>query len=171
MRRRVCPADGRRGTLAACPRSLEVEAGQAGRGGARRSSHVDVERTDPLVVGEGSMPPSSVGRSTAIDRRGKLLVVLTDGPTVGIHFGMTGRLLRDGVAAIERLHVRRRPATTPVWDRWAVGSTTAARLRLHDPRRLGRVLLEPDVDRLGPDALTLTTGELARGAGRAGGRR
>src|SRR5687768_13817544 len=56
----------------------------------------------------------------ALDRRGKVLVVLTDGPALGLHFGMTGRLLRSGTAAaIERLaygagsdHDR--------WDRWVV---------------------------------------------------
>ena len=28
-------------------------------------------------------------------------------------------------------------------------------MRLHDPRRLGRVVLDPDIARLGPDVLTL----------------
>ncbi len=43
-------------------------------------------------------------------------------------------------------------------------------LRFHDPRRLGRVTLEPDLDRLGPDALTLTERQLAA-ALPGGGRR
>ena len=36
------------------------------------------------------------------------------------------------------------------------------RVRLHDPRRLGRVRLDPDLSRLGPDVLTLRRGELVR---------
>jgi formamidopyrimidine-DNA glycosylase len=35
-------------------------------------------------------------------------------------------------------------------------------LRLHDPRRLARVVLDPDIERLGPDALTLTRAQLRR---------
>ncbi len=120
-----------------------------------------VERTDPLIVGDG-VDAAVVGRTvTAIDRRGKLLLLLTDGPLVGIHFGMTGRLVVDDVAAIDRLTYGA-ASDNPIWDRWVVGLDGGGRLRLHDPRRLGRVLLEPDVDRLGPDAMTLTRRQLER---------
>jgi formamidopyrimidine-DNA glycosylase len=96
-----------------------------------------------------------------LDRRGKVLVVATDGPSIGLHFGMTGRLLVDDAAvAIDRLaygslddHER--------WDRWVVALDDGSRLRLHDPRRLGRVWLEPDVTVLGPDVLALTRRQLA----------
>jgi formamidopyrimidine-DNA glycosylase len=120
-----------------------------------------VERTDPIVVGDG-VDVALPGRTIeALDRRGKVLVVLTDGPALGLHFGMTGRLLRSGTAAaIERLaygagsdHDR--------WDRWVVTLDDGSCLRFHDPRRLGRVWLEPDLDVLGPDALTLTSRQLA----------
>ena len=43
-------------------------------------------------------------RLTAARRRGKLLVLDTaDGPSLGLRFGMTGRLLVDDDPAIERL--------------------------------------------------------------------
>lgn len=125
---------------------------------------VEVERTDPLVVADGvdvGVPGSTI---ESLERRGKLLVVCTDGPAIGVHFGMTGRLLRDEAAAVERLAFGA-SSDHPVWDRWVVRLDDGGRLRLHDPRRLGRVTLEPDVDRLGPDALTLTKRQLATALG------
>ena len=35
-------------------------------------------------------------RIEGVDRRGKLLMLLTDRPVVGLRFGMTGRLMVDG---------------------------------------------------------------------------
>ena len=44
------------------------------------------------------------GEVAAVRRIGKLLLVdLAGRPTLGLRFGMTGRLLVDGDAAIERL--------------------------------------------------------------------
>jgi formamidopyrimidine-DNA glycosylase len=48
-----------------------------------------------------------------------------------------------------------------VWDRWAVRLDDGRLVRLHDPRRLGRVRLDPDVSRLGPDVLSLRRADLA----------
>ena len=73
---------------------------------------------------------------------------------------MTGRLLVDDEAAIDRLAYSGR-SRDPVWDRWAVRLDDGRLVRLHDPRRLGRVRLDPDLSRLGPDALTLRRAELA----------
>ena len=95
-----------------------------------------------------------------VDRLGKLLLLDTDGPVVGLHFGMTGRLLVDDEAAIDRLAYSG-VSRDPVWDRWAVRLDDGRLVRLHDPRRLGRVRLDPDLSRLGPDALTLRRAELA----------
>jgi formamidopyrimidine-DNA glycosylase len=120
-----------------------------------------VLRTDPLVVADGVddvLPGCTV---TGIRRRGKVLALDTDGPVLALHFGMTGRLLRDGARApIDRLAYGAL-SDDERWDRWVVGLDDGTRLRMHDPRRLGRVWLDPDLDRLGPDALTLTRAELA----------
>ena len=52
----------------------------------------------------GASPTRSpVRRSPAVRRAGKVVLVDTDGPTIGLHFGMTGRLVVDGVAPIDRL--------------------------------------------------------------------
>jgi len=95
----------------------------------------------------------------AADRRGKVLLLETEGPTLGMRFGMTGGLLLDGLAGIDAL--RYGPGTYE--DRWIRAAVTFAdggALLLHDPRRLGRLIIDPDVDALGPDALSLTLAEL-----------
>jgi formamidopyrimidine-DNA glycosylase len=142
------------------PEALEVELTRRATDGLVGRTMVEVERTDALVVGDGVDDAAPGSTVEAITRRGKLLVVLTDGPTLGIHFGMTGRLLRDGDAAIGRLAYGA-GSDHAVWDRWVVRLDDGSRLRLHDPRRLGRVWLEPDVERLGPDVLTLRRADLA----------
>ena len=99
----------------------------------------------------------TTGRAfTAARRIGKLLLLDTDGgPTVGLRFGMTGRLLVDGIAGVDDLEyssVRDEPA----WDRVTFRFDDGGDLRVRDPRRLGGVVLEPDVSRLGLDALSVT---------------
>ena len=95
----------------------------------------------------------------AARRRGKLLVLDTEGPSMGLRFGMTGGLLLDGVAGIDRL--RYGPGSyEPRWIRARVTFADGGELLLHDPRRLGRVSLDPDEGALGPDALSLSIGEL-----------
>jgi formamidopyrimidine-DNA glycosylase len=143
------------------PEILEVELTRRAAGDLVGRRIVAIERTDPIVVGVGVDDVLPGATIDALDRRGKVLVARTDGPTIGLHFGMTGRLLRTGApVAIERLaygagsdHAR--------WDRWIAALDDGSRLRFHDPRRLGRVWLEPDLDRLGPDALAITRPQLA----------
>jgi formamidopyrimidine-DNA glycosylase len=94
-------------------------------------------------------------------RIGKLLLLDVDaGPTVGIRFGMTGTLIVDDQAGVDQMHYapKRRD---PVWDRWAVRFGDGGSLVVHDPRRLGGVLLDPDVSTLGPDAFAITRAQLA----------
>jgi formamidopyrimidine-DNA glycosylase len=81
-------------------------------------------------------------RLASAHRRGKFLWLETeDGPTLGLHLGMAGRILVDAAAA--------EPSR---WDRFALRFTDGTRLALRDKRRLGRALLEPDFSHVGPDA-------------------
>jgi formamidopyrimidine-DNA glycosylase len=143
------------------PEVLEVELTRRAADDLVGHTIVAVERTDALVVGDGVDVEVPGARIEAVGRHGKLLLLRTDGPVVGVHFGMTGRLLVDDHAAIEHLAYSS-PSRDPVWDRWAVRLEDGRRVRLHDPRRLGRVRLDPDLSRLGPDVLTLRRGELER---------
>lgn len=104
-----------------------------------------------------------VGRTFTDARRiGKLLLLDVDGgPTVGIRFGMTGNLAVDDITGVDQLGDAPRRHDS-AWDRWAVFFDDGGSLVVNDPRRLGGILLDPDVSRLGPDAATLTTGQLAR---------
>jgi formamidopyrimidine-DNA glycosylase len=98
----------------------------------------------------------------ATDRRGKLLTIDLgpDRPVLGLRFGMTGRLVLDGEQApIQKLEYSS-GRDDPKWDRFALRFTDGTRLRLSDPRRLGGVELDPDLDRLGPDAWSVTTPQL-----------
>lgn len=102
------------------------------------------------------------GRSFVAARRiGKLLLLDTDGegPTVGLRFGMTGRLLVDGAAGVDRLEYSSTRDET-AWDRVAFAFADHGDLRVRDPRRLGSVLLDPDEQRLGIDALAVTRARL-----------
>jgi len=180
------------------PEVLEVELTRRGVARLVGRTVVEIEVTDPLVVQEGvdaTLPGSTIA---GLDRHGKQLVVLTDGPTVGVHLGMTGRILVDDQSAIgelardlsERSTSSLRQARVSAapqaphpkqrhdhmgrlrliggsrsdhhrWDRWVLRLDDGTRVRFHDPRRLGRVVLDPDVGRLGPDVLTLRRCDLA----------
>ena len=99
-------------------------------------------------------------------RRGKLLMVDTasesdDGPVLALHLGMSGRVLIDDEAAGDPL-LYASNAENPAWHRFGVEFADGGTLFLRDPRRLGAVELDPDEDRLGPDALELRLPELRR---------
>jgi formamidopyrimidine-DNA glycosylase len=99
----------------------------------------------------------------ATDRIGKLLLVDVgdERPTLGLRFGMTGRLVLDGQAPIAHLEYASH-RDDPAWDRFALRFDDGSRLRLSDPRRLGGVQLDPPSDRLGPDAWAITFNQLGR---------
>lgn len=97
----------------------------------------------------------TAGEITGTRRTGKLLLLETDGPTLGIRFGMTGRLLVDGQAPIERLEYSS-ARLEPSWVRFALDFDGGGTLEVVDPRRLGGVELDPPEDHLGPDALDVT---------------
>jgi formamidopyrimidine-DNA glycosylase len=109
-----------------------------------------------------SLEGALVGNRFVDARRiGKLLLLDVDtGPTVGIRFGMTGTLVVDDQAGVDQMRYAPKHRN-PVWDRWKLGFEDGCSLAVHDPRRLGGVLLDPDVSVLGADAMAITPGELA----------
>ena len=96
---------------------------------------------------------------TGTRRIGKLLLLDTDGATLGLRFGMTGRLLLDGVGPIEKLEYAS-GRDDPAWMRFALRFVERGELQLVDPRRLGGVVLDPGVAHLGTDALSVTPARL-----------
>lgn len=91
---------------------------------------------------------------TGTRRVGKLLLLDMTRCTLGLRFGMTGRLDVDGHAPIERLQYSS-GRNDPSWIRFELRFEAGGALRMIDPRRLGGVELEPDVTRLGVDALEI----------------
>ena len=97
---------------------------------------------------------------TAARRLGKLLLLDTDGgPVLGIRFGMTGTLFVDGSSSVEHLLYSPRRVNR-AWDRFILGFDDDGTLEVQDPRRLGGVLIDPTLDHLGPDALSITRAQL-----------
>jgi formamidopyrimidine-DNA glycosylase len=112
----------------------------------------------PHVPGE--IRDALLGRRLVLaHRRGKSMWVETSGgPVLGIHLGMSGRILvtePDGAQDEGGDYVGTRPQVTPVkpeWDRFTLFFDDGGAMRLFDKRRLGRVRLDPDIEVLGPDA-------------------
>lgn len=93
----------------------------------------------------------------AARRHGKLVLLDTTagagaGPTLGLHFGMTGRLLVDEAGPIDRLAYGAH-RDDPAWDRLVVRFDDGGALRVNDPRRWARFVLDPDEAALGPDVM------------------
>ncbi len=105
--------------------------------------------------------PGAVVR--AARRHGKVLLLDLDtageAPVLGLRFGMTGRLVVDGVAPVSEL-VYGSSADRPEWDRLVLPFDGGGVLRINDPRRLGWVELDPDLSGLGPDAATVSAAEV-----------
>lgn len=116
-----------------------------------------VDDTDTYVCRPhrpGELHAALAGRAlTAAHRRGKSLWLPTGdgGSTLGLHLGMAGRIFVDDASGGD-------PAPyiaageNPRWDRFTLRFADGGRLVLHDPRRLGRAVLDPDQHGLGPDA-------------------
>lgn len=123
---------------------------------------VDQRVADPRLI---DVLPGCV--VTQVRRIGKVVLLDTDGSTVGLHFGMTGRVVVDGVAPIDRLEYasgndhpewdRLRLFTNPV-DSEPVSNIPA--IRMNDPRRLGRISLDPEMSALGVDIFKVTAASL-----------
>ena len=148
------------------PELIEVEAYRRVADRALGHRIVRVHAPDPWFLKRGttarSLRTALRGATVTGTRRiGKVLLLDTDGPTLGLRFGMTGRLLVDGHAPIEKLEYSSR-RTLPAWVRFGLGFDVLGDLQLVDPRRLGGVELEPALDGLGPDATTIGAAELGR---------
>ena len=144
---------------------------------------VDVDDSDSYVCrphGPGEIRVALVGRRlTSAHRRGKSMWCDTSGvgrarrpgPVLGIHLGMSGRIVfvdsvggeTDGGDYWER---GRAPGDFR-YTRFALSFDDGTRMALVDPRRLGRVRLDPPVETLGPDAREITPAQframMARG--------
>jgi formamidopyrimidine-DNA glycosylase len=133
---------------------------------------VDVDDSDtyecrPHLPGE--IRTALVGRRlVAAHRRGKSMWCDTSplgrqrrpGPTLGIHLGMSGKIV---IADPEGAEIdggdyweRGRAPGDYRFSRFSLTFADGGSLLLIDPRRLGRVRLDPPVERLGPDAATIT---------------
>lgn len=129
-----------------------------GRRIARVDDH-DTYVTRPHQPGE--LDSALAGhRVTSAHRRGKFLWLETDGgegPTLGLHLGMAGRIVLGDLPP------------HPRWDRFAVDFDDGGHFALRDRRRLGRAVLNPDFSHVGPDAAEVDRGTFRRviGAGRA----
>ena len=92
----------------------------------------------------GGLREALVGHKvTGVDRVGKQLLVETDGPVLGLHLGMSGSLRFDDDPGLR-------------FKRFALAFTDGTTMVLRDPRRLGRVTLDPARGRLGPDAMRVS---------------
>jgi formamidopyrimidine-DNA glycosylase len=142
--------------VAVVPELPEVERARAlveARALGRRIAEVD--DTDSWVCrphAPGEIGDAITGGTlTAALRRGKSMWCEIDGgegPDLGIHLGMAGRIVVDDIAAGDRLVG---PDGTQ-WDRFTIRFEDGGLLTLRDKRRLGRVRLQPDLTGVGPDA-------------------
>ena len=103
----------------------------------------------------GEIADALIGhRLTKALRRGKFLWAETDdGPELGLHLGMAGKIVVDGEP-----HER--------WDRFVLEFADGSRMALHDRRRLGRALINPDFDHVGPDAALISRDKFRERVGR-----
>jgi formamidopyrimidine-DNA glycosylase len=123
--------------------------------GRRIAAVEDDDRYVTRPHGPGEIAAALTGRRlTSANRIGKTLWLETDGdgPELGLHLGMAGRIAID-----EEPHER--------WDRFALTFEDGGRLALQDRRRLGRARLEPDLAKLGPDAALVSRADFRRRVG------
>jgi formamidopyrimidine-DNA glycosylase len=124
----------------------------------------DVDDSDTYVCrphAPGEIRHALLGRElTSAMRRGKSMWCQaghsSEAVTLGIHLGMSGKIVIADAGGAEvdggdYWEGRREPGDYR-WARFTVTFEDGGRLMLVDPRRLGRIRLNPPVDRLGPDA-------------------
>lgn len=162
-------------TLAAVPEVLEIESyrvlAESVVGATIRSGQADAYLAKKLTSPRAWSRAVKGLTITGTSRRGKLLLLATDGVTLGLRFGMTGVLVVESVTGIDALFYGPHEYRAQ-WIRGGLTFTDGRRLLVHDPRRLARVELDPDLDELGPDVLSLSRRQFdaalsARGEGPA----
>jgi formamidopyrimidine-DNA glycosylase len=125
------------------PEILEVELYRRAAETIVGHTIVGVDTPDAWFLKRG-LTPAAVQRALkkrtvmAARRRGKLLLLDTDGPVLGLRFGMTGRLVVDGRAAVTDMEYGSE-RDLPGWDRFQLRLDGRRTLRINDPRRLGGV--------------------------------
>jgi formamidopyrimidine-DNA glycosylase len=151
------------------PELPEVEFARAviERKGLRRRI-AEVDDSDSFVCrphGPGEIRHALLGGElvTAM-RRGKSMWCQADpglgAVTLGIHLGMSGKIVIADANGTEvdggdYWEGRRQPGDYR-WARFTLTFDDGGRLMLVDPRRLGRIRLNPPVEQLGPDAQRIT---------------
>jgi formamidopyrimidine-DNA glycosylase len=148
------------------PELVEVE---IYRRTAERALHREitvVDASDEWFLKEGTtveaLTSTLVGaRFIAARRIGKLLMLDLDHQcgVLGLRFGMTGRLVVDGTAAIDEL-LYSSHRDDPKFVRFAVHFADGGFVEVADPRRLGGVILDPSCSLLGADAATIELSQL-----------
>jgi formamidopyrimidine-DNA glycosylase len=113
----------------------------------------------------GEISDALVGATlTSAHRRGKTMWVATDrGPVLGLHLGMAGKIVIGDAEAGEPKPDG--PVLAPQWDRFTLHFADGGSLILRDKRRLGRAVLDPVLDRLGPDAAEVSRAQFRERVG------
>ncbi|MBA2348182.1 MAG: formamidopyrimidine-DNA glycosylase [Solirubrobacterales bacterium] len=125
----------------------------------------------------GEIAEALTGRTlTKALRRGKAMWVETDGgdgPDLGLHLGMAGRIVigeesgGDPIYGGSGGHPDQHLSGNPAWRRFTLEFADGGTLVLFDKRRLGRAVLDPNLDGVGPDAMEITAkafrGRVGRG--------
>ena len=167
------------------PEIIEVELYRRAAARCVGRTIVTVSAPDDWYLKKGltaaSLTATAVGASVGdVRRKGKLLLLDLSprvdegaerlaapplaGTTIGLRFGMTGRIVIDGRVAMDELEYGS-SRLEPAWVRVVFAFDGGGSLAVIDPRRLGAVELEPDEGALGPDAYTVTPTEVAHALG------
>jgi formamidopyrimidine-DNA glycosylase len=173
------------------PELPEVESARAAIERAALNRRIaDVDDSDTYVCrphAPGEIRAALLGRTiTEVHRQGKSIWCDTSGlngshtagPELAVHLGMSGHILvtdpdgeltegGDWLANARRREAARNPKN-PAWNRFTITFADGGELRLFDPRRLGRVRLDADRAKLGPDAELITLKEFGERLGRGG---
>jgi formamidopyrimidine-DNA glycosylase len=105
-------------------------------------------------------------RLVVAHRRGKTMWVDTDrGPVLGLHLGMAGKIVVDDEHEAGEPKPDG-PVLAPQWDRFTLRFEDGGSLILRDKRRLGRAVLDPVLDHLGPDAAEVSRDAFRERVGR-----
>lgn len=150
------------------PEILEVELYRRSAANVIGRRVVSVRDEDPIVVSPAGGLGWVIGAIVQdVHRHGKVLTITFEAETaadlphrprvIELHFGMTGRLIVDGRAALDSLVYG--ASDDQRWQRFALGFDDGS-LVLSDPRRFGRVRMvrEASARGLGPDAFDVSRG-------------